>query len=62
MTFTDIGESYHFVIKNDYCELHEGESDYFTTKILTPYDVWMKISNQEIDVSQAMIDGLYKVE
>lgn len=62
MTFTDIGETHHFVIRNNQCDLHQGESDNYTTKISTPYDVWMKISNQEIDGSQAMIDGLYKVE
>lgn len=60
--FTDIHETHHFIIKNQKCELVDGSSTAFTTKIITTYDTWMKISNGEISGSQAMMDGLYCVE
>jgi len=60
--FTDIKETNHFIIKDQICELKEGKSLSYTTKILTPYAIWIKISNGDLDGSQAMMDGLYKVK
>lgn len=60
--FIDIKETHHFIIKDQICELKEGKSLSYTTKILTPYTIWVKISNGELDGSQAMVDGLYKVK
>jgi len=60
--FTDLAETHHFMIKNQKCELIDGSNTSFTTKIITTYDTWMKISNGEVSGSQAMIDGLYRVE
>jgi len=60
--FTDIQEIYHFIIKDQSCELVEGKSNSYTTKIATPYDIWLQISNGELEGSQAMMDGLYKVK
>ncbi len=60
--FSDVEEIYHFKINDQECKLIVGDSDAYTTKITTPLQVWSKISNGEIDASQAMLDGLYKVE
>jgi len=60
--FTDLNETHHFIINNQKCELFEGKSDSFTTKIITTYDTWMKIAGGEVSGSQAMMDGLYRVE
>ncbi|MBF8983167.1 NAD(P)H-dependent oxidoreductase [Lutibacter sp. B2] len=60
--FTDLNETHHFIIKNQKCELIDGRNTSFTTKIITTYDTWMKISNGEVSGSQAMMDGLYRIE
>lgn len=60
--FTDLDETHHFIVKDNKCELIEGKSAAYTTKIITPYDVWMQVSDGELDASKAMMDGLYKID
>lgn len=60
--FTDLNEINHFIIKNSNCELMQGPSDKFTTKILTSYETWLEISSGELDGAEAIMKGLYRVE
>ncbi|MCY6369376.1 NAD(P)H-dependent oxidoreductase [Clostridium ganghwense] len=60
--FTDLKETHHFIIKDQVCELVEGASNSFTTKIITTYETWLKISNGELEGAKAMMDGLYRIE
>lgn len=60
--FTDIEEYHHFIISNKECNLQRGKSDNYTTKIITTYKVWKKISEGQLDGEEAMLEGLYKVK
>ncbi len=60
--FTDIEETHHFIISNQQCNLQRGKSDNYTTKIITTYKVWKKISDGQLDGEEAMFEGQYKVK
>ncbi len=60
--FTDTEETHHFLIDDGECKLKQGGSEDFTTKIITPYETWIKISEGEIDGAEALMEGKYKVE
>lgn len=60
--FTDLEETHHFIIKDQVCKLYEGANNSFTTKIITTFDIWLKISNGELKGAKAMMDGLYRIE
>lgn len=60
--FTDTEEAHHFLIDEGECKLKKGASEDFTTKIITPYETWRKISEGELDGEKALMEGEYKVE
>jgi len=60
--FTDLVETHHFKIKDGVCNVYEGESDGFTTKIITSYDTWMKISSGELNGQEALMAGIYRIK
>jgi multimeric flavodoxin WrbA/putative sterol carrier protein len=62
MDFTDIGESYYFVIKDGTCALREGHAEKPTTTIMAPSTVWNDISAGRKNGATAMMQGLYSVK
>lgn len=60
--FTDLEETHHFDIGDGECELKEGPSEDFTTKIITTYENWEKVSAGEVGGPEALLEGLYKIE
>ncbi|MFW9894793.1 MAG: NAD(P)H-dependent oxidoreductase [Candidatus Thorarchaeota archaeon] len=53
---------YYLIINNHECEAYEGTHSNPTMTLISPIDIWMKISSGEIDGRKAFMDGLYKVE
>ncbi len=60
--FTDLKEEHYFMIQDGKCTLKKGKSDHYTTKIITTYETWRKISSGELDGGQAMLEGLYRID
>jgi len=61
MKYTDLNESYQFVIEEGKCFLLTQDFKPNTVLIETPYEIWMKISEGKLNGAQAMMDKLYKV-
>lgn len=60
--FTDLGETYQLAAKDGKCRM-KTEADGFeayTTRIETPYDLWMDISMGKINGAQAMMERKYR--
>ena len=59
--YTDLGETYQLVLTKDGCEVvKEGQLKY-TTRIDTPYDVWVSIAQNEIRGDEALMKQMYRV-
>ncbi len=50
-----------FSIENGRCSCHEGKANSPNLTIQTPSEVWLAISNSELDGQQAFMDGKYSV-
>jgi putative sterol carrier protein len=55
-------ESYYLMIKQDSCTAYRGSHQNPTMTIITPADIWTKISTGELDGAKAFMEKLYKVE
>lgn len=53
---------YHLQIKGGTCTFREGTSEAPRLTIHTPSDVWVAVSNGEMDSQQAFMQGRYRVE
>ena len=53
---------YHLQIEGGTCTFREGASEAPKLTIHTPSDVWVAISNGEMDGQQAFMQGRYRVE
>lgn len=60
--FSDTGEEGGFLIDGDSIEVYEGTIEQADLRIITSLDTWKKISNNEIDGANALMEGMYKVE
>jgi len=61
MKYTDLNETYQFVICERECDLIMKDFQPSTVLIETSYEVWMQISEGKLNGAQAMMDKLYKV-
>lgn len=52
--------NWFFSIENGRCFYHEGKANSPNLTIQTPSEVWLAISNNEVDGQQAFMDGKYK--
>jgi len=55
-------ENYYLVIDGDECEAYRGVHQNPNLTIITPTDIWMKISTGELDGARAFIEKLFKAE
>ena len=66
MNYTDIGKVYRITLgqKGSRVEVEpeDGFADGFTTRIITPFDVWRSIASGEIAGDEALMKHLYSVE
>jgi multimeric flavodoxin WrbA len=61
INYTDLNESYQFIIKDQACELAAGTEHSPKTIIDTDFDTWMKISEGSLDGPQAMMQKKMRV-
>jgi len=61
MCFTDLNKTYQLKIADGKCEASDNTDAKYTTRIETPYDVWMDVSDGKLSGSQAMMEQKYKV-
>jgi multimeric flavodoxin WrbA/putative sterol carrier protein len=54
--------NWFFSIENGRCSYHEGKANSANLVIQTPSEVWLAISNNELDGQQAFMDGKYSVQ
>jgi putative sterol carrier protein len=54
--------NWFLTIENDKCKFNEGISSDPSLTIKTPSEIWMGITNKEIDGQQAFIEGKYAVK
>jgi multimeric flavodoxin WrbA/putative sterol carrier protein len=52
----------HLKISEESCTYYEGPADHPNVIVKTPADVWLAISNGELDGQQAFMSGRYRVE
>lgn len=58
-----LDENLYYLIINDHeCKAYEGVYSNPTMTLISPTDIWIKISEGEMDGTKAFMDGLYKVE
>ena len=55
-------EQFHLIINQGECKAYKGPHQEPTTTIITPAEVWMKISSGELDGTKAFMKKLFKVE
>jgi len=53
---------YFLLITNNKCKAYKGIHQNPSITIISPLDLWKKISGGEIDGAKAFMDGLYKIE
>ncbi|MGV8906939.1 MAG: NAD(P)H-dependent oxidoreductase [Acetobacterium sp.] len=61
MDFTDLKESYQFVIKDNECTLLKNDFTTETTRINTHFTTWERIVEGKIDPAQALMEKKYTV-
>lgn len=61
MHYTDLDKTYQLLLGKDDCKVFTDCSLTATTRIETPYQVWVQISRGEIRGEEALAKGLYKV-
>ncbi len=55
-------EMYYLAFDGNKCKAYKGSYPKPLTTIISPKDVWMKISNGELEGAQALMRGLYQVK
>lgn len=60
--FTDLDETYQLSAKDGRCRMKTREDGFeaYTTRIETPYDLWMDISMGKVNGAQAMMEQRYR--
>lgn len=61
IVYTDKGKTYQIVLGKEKSEVFEGNDLIPTTRIETPWEVWLSIARDEIRGDEALMKGLYKV-
>lgn len=61
ITYTDKNKTYQILLGKDGSKVYEDGSLTATTKIETPWDVWVSIARGEIRGDAGLMQGLYKV-
>ena len=61
MYFTDLDNTYQLLLGKEKCTLKTDDFLPYTTRIETPFEIWLKISKGEVDGSEAMMKKQYKV-
>lgn len=61
IVYTDKDKSYQIILGKDGSKVVEGSELKATTRIETPWDVWLSISRGEIRGDAALMKGLYRV-
>ncbi|MBO4319055.1 MAG: flavodoxin family protein [Treponema sp.] len=61
MNYTDLGKSYQILLGKDGSKVFTDGSLVPTTRIETPFDVWLSISRGEMEGAEALGKQLYKV-
>lgn len=59
--YTDIDKTYQILLAKNGSEVIEDNFLPYTTKVETPYSVWLSISKSEISGEDVMYERLYKV-
>lgn len=59
--YTDLGKTYQILLGKNGCKVYTDDSLTPTTRIDTPWDVWVAIARGEIDGAAALVMGKYKV-
>ncbi|MBN2625441.1 MAG: NAD(P)H-dependent oxidoreductase [Spirochaetales bacterium] len=62
IAFSEPDKTYRLVLGQDKCRLSYDLSSPYTTRIETPFPVWLDISEGRKNGAQAMMDGLYRVK
>lgn len=62
MQFNLDEENYYLIIKESYCKAYKGSYPEPTFTIISPKDVWMKISSGELNGAKAFMQRLYRFE
>lgn len=61
MHFTDLDKTYQLLLGKEKCTVKTESFIPYTTRIETPFQTWLQISEGKIDGSEAMINKMYKV-
>lgn len=61
MHFTDIDKTYQLLLGKENCTVKTDHFSPYTTRIETPFETWLEISEGKISGSEAMMKRLYKV-
>lgn len=61
MCYTDLGESYQILMTASGSKVVTDGSLQYTTKIETPYDLWISIAQKEIRGDEALMKQMYRV-
>jgi len=59
--YTDLGKTYQILLNKDGSEVQEGTPLKYTTRIDTPWDVWLSIAQNEIRGDEALAKQMYRV-
>lgn len=62
MHFTDLNKTYQLLLGKEKCTVETEHFTPCTTRIETPFQLWMDISGGKIDGSEAMMSHMYKVK
>lgn len=61
MCFTDLDKTYQLLLGKDKCVVKTDNFSPYMTRIETPFDIWLQISDGKISGSEAMMKRQYKV-
>lgn len=61
MYFTDLDKTYQLLLGKENCTVKTEDFTPCTTRIETPFQIWLEISEGKIDGSEAMMKQMYKV-
>lgn len=61
MHFTDLDKTFQLLLGKEKCTVTSEHFTAYTTRIETPFQTWLEISEGKINGAEAMMNGLYKV-
>ena len=62
MHYTDLNQSYQIILGKDKSTVITEDFKPFTTRIHTPYQLWLDIASDKIRGDEALMKGMYQVE